>query len=546
LSDVEPVVEVIEGQLARGVVGVSAAVVLGAEIVWSAGFGVTDLSKPAPMTPTSTCCIQSVSKSLVATALMHFAEVGTLRLDDPVNAHLGDVQIANRWEDEDPVTIRQLLTHTAGLPESFGWSSSTSLEEDVAQYVATEARPGSRLVYANGGYDALGLVLARLAGRGWDRVVAEAVLAPLGMAATGVVTDKDDRRAVGHVFSHVNGATAVLPPAPSPYEPPPPSGSMVSTAEDLARFLIAHLNGGGAVLSPETVQGMHRLHVPAGPGGGGMGLGFRVDQRGGRPFFCHGGDGNGFTTFIGGHPEERVGIVVLINTGGAHEARSAIVRAGLAAVLEETPARRDPSALPVQFAGGYRSTYWDFRAELSQGRDGEQLAVLGPMLSSESTGHLTPLDDRWRGEGGIFDGWELDFADGPDKTYHFYGGVYPFDFVADDTPIIRVPTRVDESGNLTGAWAGTMDTPVGPVPFELQVDPPSALTVTTMGATNLAMSDVTANAGWVTGRFELHLPDIGGLAVFVRLGLVHGQLDGMAYVTMIFGEYAIPLRLERH
>ncbi len=362
------------------------------------------------MAPTSRCCIQSVSKPVVATALMHFVEMGEVRLDDPVNAHLGDVRVANQWEDESPVTIRQLLTHTAGLPVSFGWSSSSSLAEDVAQHVATDARPGSRLVYANGGYDVLGLVLARLAGSDWDRVVAEVVLGPLGMTATGVVMDQGDTRVVGHVFSHVDDSTAVLPSAPNPYEPPPPSGSMVSTAEDLARFLIAHLHGGGGVLSPETVREMHRLHVPAGLGGGGMGLGFRVDRRGGRLLFCHGGDGNGFTTFIGGHPEERVGIVVLINTGGVYEARSAIVRAGLAALLEERPAHRDRSGLPAQFVGGYRSTYWDLRAELRPGPDGEQLAVLGPMLSSELTGHLSRVDDRWRGEGGIFDGWEARFC----------------------------------------------------------------------------------------------------------------------------------------
>jgi len=65
-----------------------------------------------------------------------------------------------------------------------------------------------------------------------------------------------------------------------------------------------------------------------------------------------------------------------------------------------------------------------------------------------------------------------------------------------------------------------------------------------MGTTDLAMSDATATAGWVTGRFELQIPDIGALTVFVRVGLVHRQLEGMAYVTMIFGEYAIPIRLQ--
>jgi CubicO group peptidase (beta-lactamase class C family) len=541
----ERAAEVIEGQLARGVVGVSVAAVAGDEIAWTAGFGAAELSQPAPMTPMSRCCVQSVSKPIVATALMRFVEMGTVRLDDPVNAYLDEVQVANRWEDEDPVTIRQLLTHTAGLPESFGWSSSTSLEEDVAQHVATEARPGSRLVYANSGYDVLGLVVSRLGGHDWDRVVAETVLEPLGMIATAVVTDADDSRVAGHVFSHVDGTMTVLAQAPSPYAPPPPSGSLVSTAEDLARFLIAHLNGGAALLSPETVLEMHRLQVPLGPGGGGMGLGFRVDQRGGRPFFCHGGDGNGFTTFIGGHPRERVGIVVLINTGGIHEARSAIVRAGLATVLDEPPPPRpDRSGPPQRFVGGYRSTYWDLRAELSQGHDSEQLAVLGPMLSSEATSALSRIDGRWRGEGGVFDGWELDFAEGPDGTCHFYGGVYPFDFVADESPIIRVPNSVDEHGTLTGAWTGTMDTPIGPVPVELRVDSPTMITVTTMGTTDLAMSDATATAGRVTGRFDLQIPDIGALTVFVRVGLVQGQLEGMAYVTMIFGEYAIPIGLQ--
>ncbi len=175
--------------------------------------------------------------------------------------------------------------------------------------------------------------------------------------------------------------------------------------------------------------------------------------------------------------------------------------------------------------------------------EGTRRAVVAAALGvSERT--VSKWVRRWRGEGGIFDGWELDFAYGPDETSHFYGGVYPFDFVADDTPIIRVPTGVDESGNLPGVWAGTMQTPVGPVPFELHVDP-TAVTVTTMGAADLAMSDATATAGWVTGRFDLQIPDFGALTVFVRLGLVHGQLDGMAYVTMVFGEYAIPLRLER-
>jgi CubicO group peptidase (beta-lactamase class C family) len=544
----ERLAEVIEEQLAKGVVGASVAVVVDDQIVWSAGYGVVDIDDPAPVSPTTTFSAQSLTKPVVATALMRFVEDGTISLDDPVNAHLGEVRLANSWEDELPVTIRQLLTHTGGLGVSAAWQSTISVDDEVTNHLSTEAPPGSRLVYANGGYDTLGCVLAHLAGVAWDEVVTQAVFVPLKMTATriGAPPAGHESCAVGHVASQMDGRVLRLQTMPWPYDPPPPSGSMVSTAEDLARFLSTHLNGGGEVVGIETAEDMHRLHAPLGPGGGGMGLGFRVDRRGGRAFFCHGGDGVGFTNFIGAYPDERVGVVVLLNSGGAQEARSVITSAALAYGLDEPAVGSTPARVDPQLLGGYRSTFWELRADLNQPGDHPLLHTSpGAIVSAETTTRLEPAGDRWRGDGGMFDGWELDLVLGPDEQPRLYGGVYPFELVSDDTVTPRLPIAVDHDADLSGAWAGTTHTPLGPVPLELVVHSASEATVTTMGAVEAALTDVAAGAGWVTGHFDLDVEGIGRLRVFLRLGLADRRLQGMTYARSDIGEFAMPTELEQ-
>src|SRR5206468_4975983 len=89
----------------------------------------------------------------------------------------------------------------------------------------------------------------------------------------------DLERPTGHGVSQLDGSHLRLGLLPQPHDAPPPSGGLVSTVEDLACFLIAHLNRGGGIVAPHSVADMHRLHAPLGAGGGGMGLGFRVDLR---------------------------------------------------------------------------------------------------------------------------------------------------------------------------------------------------------------------------------------------------------------------------
>ena len=100
----------------RGIPGLSIAVVHDQEIVWSRGFGVADLTTKAPVTPGTVFRIASITKTFTATAVMLLRDRGKLRLDDPVSAHLPWFTYKNRHTDGPVVTIRQLLTHTSGLP----------------------------------------------------------------------------------------------------------------------------------------------------------------------------------------------------------------------------------------------------------------------------------------------------------------------------------------------------------------------------------------------------------------------------------------------
>jgi hypothetical protein len=317
----------------------------------------------------------------------------------------------------------------------------------------------------------------------------------------------------------------------------------VSNVDDLARFLIMHLSGGDSVLAPATVADMHRVHAPLGDGSGGMGLGFRVDRRNGRPFFCHGGDGSGYTTFIGGHPEERVGVVVLMNTAGAQEARSAIARAALDSVLDDAPRRTRPAVTVRPPKGRYRSTFWEVPAEVAE-RHGAPVVTMAPgrIAFAESVSTLSPAGgSRWYADGGMFDGWELDF-DTSTGDRRFFGGAYPFEFMADDTPVTTLPTVVDERGELTGTWAGTLDTPFGAIPLELDVQL-GKVALGVMGSDGLD-TDAETRDGWIRARFELDLAGFGPIVLFVRLGLVAGRLEGMLYVRHEGGEASLPAVLE--
>lgn len=352
--------------------GVSIGVVHDQELVWAKGFGLADLATGRPATPATVYRIGSITKTFTATALLQLREAGRLSLEDPVRRHLPWFGVRGPSPEGPEITVRHLLTHTAGLPRDAPlpyWTdrefpSHEALAEAVREGVAL-FEPGAGYEYSNLGIALAGEVVAAASGMPWQEYLERHVLAPLGMGSTSAAGPRvpAERLATGYLTRPADGEPPLAPPTVS--RALAPAAEMSSTVEDLARYVSAHLAGpgatGSALLSPATRREMHRVHWLSPSWTSGRGLGFSVWRQGGRTLVGHAGWVAGHRGQIAFDPQSRVGVVVLTNSdqGGP----SSYVRQAfelLAPAIEEltAPATEVPAtADPERFAGTY-STPW--------------------------------------------------------------------------------------------------------------------------------------------------------------------------------------------
>jgi CubicO group peptidase (beta-lactamase class C family) len=215
----------------------------------------------------------SVSKWLTAWAIMTLVQRGRVDLDAPVAGYLSRWQLPTGDFDADQVTIRRLLSHTAGLTDDLGYqgfapgTATQSLEDSLTQ--AVDARPGadgrvrvgmepgSDWRYSGGGYALLQLVIEEVTGLGFEPYMQEAVLTPLGLSRSTFRLSADDTGNLA-TFYDANGE----PGPPHAFSAPSAAG-LYTTAADMTRFLQAHLPGpageppGRGVLAPQTLDLMH-------------------------------------------------------------------------------------------------------------------------------------------------------------------------------------------------------------------------------------------------------------------------------------------------
>jgi len=197
--------DAIERELARRHVPGAAVVVLQhGKIVCERSYGLANVEHKVPVTPHTMFQSGSVGKTFTADLILLLAQDGKLRLDDPVSRHLIDAP--KSW---DGITIRHLLTHTAGLGGPY---QKIDLRKDYsdAELIALEATlpllsaPGARFNYSNAGYHLLGFIATHVGGRPWHEQLRERIFAPLGMTAR-VISEADivPDRAAGYEW--ING-----------------------------------------------------------------------------------------------------------------------------------------------------------------------------------------------------------------------------------------------------------------------------------------------------------------------------------------------------
>ncbi len=187
----------------KQVPGVALGIAHGDETL-TAGFGVTSIENPLPVTDTTLFQIGSITKTFVGTALMRLVERGTVDLDATVRTYIPDFQVTDEAAAE-RATVRHLLTHTGGWAGDFFHGTGDGLEA-LARYVADMAELpqlaplGSHWSYNNAGFTVAGHILERVTGQPFEIALLELVLGPLGLEQTFLdPADAMTRRfAVGH------------------------------------------------------------------------------------------------------------------------------------------------------------------------------------------------------------------------------------------------------------------------------------------------------------------------------------------------------------
>lgn len=351
---------------------VAVGIVQGPELVWAKGFGLADVAAGRPATPDTIFRIGSITKTFTATALLQLRDAGALRLDDPVSDHLPSFRFRNRFPDAPAITVRDLLTHTSGLPREAAFPYWTDRvfpsRDELREALAGQENlfePGAGYRYSNLGLALAGEVVAAAAGRPYARYVRERILEPLGMASTFVETGDIDpeRLATGYLVTRPDGTQPVAPGTDA--RGLTPAANISSTVRDLARYVAAHLGGGpeggSPLLAAHTRREMQRVHWLAPSWTSGRGLGFAVWREESRTLVGHGGWVAGHRSQIAFDPQAGIGVIVLTNSdeGGpgvyVEQAFALVVPALEAAAREEPPARTVEN--PARYAGAYHNPW---------------------------------------------------------------------------------------------------------------------------------------------------------------------------------------------
>jgi CubicO group peptidase (beta-lactamase class C family) len=300
--------------------GLAVALVQDGEVVWAAGYGLSDPATGRPVTASTRFQAASLAKPVTAWGVLRLVEAGRIGLDEPIIGHL------RRWRpppsrfDADGLTVRRLLSHTAGLsvhgyvgqrPDRPVPSIVASLAGETGDGFPVEllAAPGRGWLYSGGGYSVAQLLIEELTGRPFADHMRVEVLEPLGMTASSFRWSRTAETARPH--------DAGGRPLPDFAFAEQAAAGLVTTAPDLARFLAAAVAGprgeppGRGVLSPAGVR-LALTAAPATEGRWGLGYGLGLTP-GGDLLAYHEGANRGWRAGLALLPDRRSGIAVLAN-----------------------------------------------------------------------------------------------------------------------------------------------------------------------------------------------------------------------------------------
>ena len=334
VAELEP--EIQRALLAGNIPSVSIALISGDRVIWTGAYGYSNLWARTPATPNTVYLIGSTFKAMSTIALLQQMELGKFKLDDRVNDYLTDFKIEGE-DPQHPVTFRHLLTHTSGLPGGdfgplsvWGDSAPPPLDEYLRKSLKVAKPPLTSVVYSNLAYTLVGYLVQKFSGVPYKQYIQEHVFTPLEMTSTAFepTPEMGERLSVPYTVDEKTGSqVATMRLKASVW----PAGLVYGTVSNQANWLITNLNDGvfkgKRIISEQTMEQMFTRQYDQFKGGiegiwgnetAGFGLTWWVQVRDGERYIAHSGSVPGYTAFLLGNRDRKLGFAILTNGNRAH------------------------------------------------------------------------------------------------------------------------------------------------------------------------------------------------------------------------------------
>ncbi len=356
--------------------GLAIGVVYDGELLWGKGYGYADVDTKQPVTLDTRFRIASISKTFTAVAIMQLRDAGKLSLDDPASKYLNWFTL--RYPDAPEITIRNLLTHTSGLPrDSHGpmWTDGDAPEHDEFVKETSLRKPTrppyDHFAYSNLGYSLLGDIIEAISGQSWAEYLQQNILNPLEMSETFPVPKSDDAGlAKGYSRLSDDYERTVLPFfLMNSFQA---SANIASSVNELVKYTGLHLiKGKRSVLSDHTLRDMHRIHWVNDKWDGGYGFGIELYKINDWIITGHTGGYSGYLTAFALCQKHNTGIIVLTNSLGSNPEQyiQQAYKLVLPEIIKATETAK-PKANPAweKFVGNYVNDWGDSKVIVREGK----------------------------------------------------------------------------------------------------------------------------------------------------------------------------------
>ncbi|MDR3445465.1 MULTISPECIES: serine hydrolase domain-containing protein [unclassified Dyella] len=303
-------------------------------------YGLSDRERKTPATTSTYYEIGSITKQFTAAAILQLQEAGKLDINAKLATYLPDAPHAKE------VTLKQLLSHTSGMPEYLDgpdveqWAVKPATFDQIMARIKDKPldfQPGSRWSYSNSGYALLGRVIELTSHESYLHYVKTHLLVPAGMTHTYTVDDESRLSGMAKGYRHANGK---LEPAPTIHATVGwAAGVLVSTVDDLERWNVALR--GGKIIRPAD----YTLMATPVEGSNDYGLGLFIDTLDDQPRIGHTGGSFGFTTSNQYFPKQGIQVIAFTNVGDNPEPGQMLVTATFEALYPDiAAAARKPAA----------------------------------------------------------------------------------------------------------------------------------------------------------------------------------------------------------